>query len=359
MPRESLSGEPKKRRVRHRIGVALAIVACVLAGGLYWRISHAPRNRLYHPPQDQISIPTDQASLARGKHLVDAVAVCTICHGVNLGGKLAFQDAFLGRGYTSNLTRGRGGVGRTYTDADWIRSIRYGVRPDGHGIPFMPSDYFNKITDVDLGAIIDYLKSLPPVNNERTQVEINWIPRLLIDLGVFGDLVRTAKIDFHAPRPGPAASEGEYLVQVGGCTFCHGANLTGGQGPEPGAPGGTDLTGTGPLARWSLGQFTNTMRSGVNPEGHAINPKYMPWLAYRNMTDSELEAVWVYLRSFPARADARKRMLGKETNTVYVASSRRAKKLPSDVHSDFRQSRALNRSSCRGTKARFSCSLTG
>jgi mono/diheme cytochrome c family protein len=236
--------------------------------------------------------------MSRGKHLVDAVAVCIICHGENLGGRLAFQDKFLGRGYTSNLTRGRGGVGGTYTDADWIRSIRYGVRPDGLGIPFMPSDYYNKLTDEDTGAIIAYLKSLPPIDNERTGVEINLPARLLIDLGLFGDLVRSANIDFRAARPGPR-KEGEYLVEIGGCTFCHGARLTGGQGPEPGAPGGSDLTARGPLVGWSLSDFTRLMRNGTNPQGHVINPKFMPWLGYRNMTDAELEAIWLYLRSLP------------------------------------------------------------
>jgi mono/diheme cytochrome c family protein len=168
----------------------------------------------------------------------------------------------------------------------------------------MPSDYFNKISDADLGSIIAYLKSLPPVDNQRTRVEINAAARLLIDLGVFGDLVRAAKIDFRAPRPHPPTSEGEYLVELGGCTFCHGGNLKGGQGPEPGAPAGTDLTAGGPLSRWSLSDFSNTMRVGVNPEGHAINPKYMPWLACRNMTDPELEAIWRYLQSFSDQADA-------------------------------------------------------
>ena len=281
---------------------AAALVLVALAVAFWWRISTSPLNRLYHPPDDHIPIPTDAASIARGKHLVQAVAVCTICHGVNLGGKLAFQDAFLGRGYTSNLTRGRGGVARTYTDADWIRSIRYGVRPDGHGIPFMPSDYFNKLTDADTGAIIAYLKSLPPVDNERTRVEINWPARILIELGVLDDLVRAAKIDFHSPRPQAPGSQGEYLVEIGGCTFCHGPGLTGGQGPEPGAPPGTDLTRSGPLSLWSLPDFRSTIRNGVNPEGHAIDPKYMPWLGYRNMSDSELQAIWQYLRSLPTRS---------------------------------------------------------
>jgi mono/diheme cytochrome c family protein len=260
----------------------------------------SPRNRIYRPPNDDIPMPSDAASIARGKHLVEAVAVCTICHGENLGGKLAFEDAFLGRGYTANLTSGHGGVGRTYSTADWVRSIRYGVRPDGRGIIFMPSDYFNRISDADLAAMIAYLRSLPPIDNERTAVEINPAARLMIDLGIFGDVVRAARIDFRAPRPPPPADPGAYLVTLGGCTFCHGPHLTGGQGPEPGAPGGPDLTASGPLSRWSFAEFVSTMRNGVNPEGHLIEPKYMPWLGYRNMTDDELRSIWEYLRSLPS-----------------------------------------------------------
>ena len=285
---------PGSRSAVIALGVTLLGAALVLVVEI-----NSPRNRTYRPPEDKIVVPTDAASIARGKHLVEAVAVCTICHGDDLGGKLAFEDAFLGRGYTANLTSGRGGVGQTYSDADWIRSIRYGVRPDGRGIIFMPSDYFNRISDADLGAIIAYLRSLRPVDNERTAVEINLPARLLIDLGVFGDVVRAARIDFHASRPAPPSDPGAYLVALGGCTFCHGPHLTGGQGPEPGAPGGPDLTSTGPLSRWSLAEFVATMRTGITPEGHAIAPKYMPWLGYRNMTDEELRQIWEFLRSLP------------------------------------------------------------
>jgi mono/diheme cytochrome c family protein len=276
------------------LGLALIVVASVslLALG-------SPRNRIYRPPEDDIAIPRDPGSIARGRHLVEAVAVCTICHADDLGGKLAFEDNFLGRGYTANLTSGRGGVGPTYSTADWVRSIRYGVRPNGRGIIFMPSDYFNRISDADLGAMIAYLKSLPPVDNERTAVEINPAARLMIDLGMFGDVVRAARIDFHAPRPPPPSDPGAYLVTLGGCTFCHGPHLTGGQGPEPGAPGGPDLTANGPLSRWSLVDFVATMRNGVDPAGHPIEPKYMPWLGYRNMTDDELRSIWLYLQALP------------------------------------------------------------
>lgn len=291
---------PGPFRLFNRAGWLALSVLLICVAGVSLLVSGSPRNRIYRPPEDNIPIPTNAASIAHGRHLVEAVAVCTICHGDDLSGKLAFEDAFLGRGYTANLTPGRGGVGRTYSTADWVRSIRYGVRPDGRGIIFMPSDYFNRITDADLGAMVAYLKSLPPVDNERTAVEINPAARLMIDLGIFGDVVRAARIDFRASRLAPAADPGAYLVTLGGCTFCHGSTLTGGQGPEPGAPGGPDLTSHGPLSRWTLADFIQTMRTGVNPAGHLIEPKFMPWLGYRSMTDDEIQLIWLYLRTLQA-----------------------------------------------------------
>jgi mono/diheme cytochrome c family protein len=250
------------------------------------------RDRIYRPPADAVPIPTDTGSIARGKHLVEAVAVCTICHGDDLAGKLAFDDPFLGHGYTANLTRGRGGIGNRYQAADWIRSIRYGVRPDGSGIAFMPSDHYNAISDADLGAMIAYLRSVPPVDNERTSVELNPWARLLIAAGLFGQVNRTALIDLSTPRTRAPRDAGEYLADVGGCSFCHGPGLAGSQGPEPGAPAAPNLTGDGSLRQWTLAEFITSMRNGLADDGHAINPKYMPWQGYRKMTDPELAAIW-------------------------------------------------------------------
>jgi hypothetical protein len=58
------------------------------------------------------------------------------------------------------------------------------------------------------------------------------------------------------------------------------------------------------LSRWSFADFVSTMRGGVNTDGHLIEPKYMPWLGYRNMTDDELRSIWEYLRSLPSEAAA-------------------------------------------------------
>lgn len=275
-------------RVRLRWWLIFGLVGAASAATV------SARSPIYQPPDDIVPIPLDATSIARGKHLVEAVAVCTICHGDDLGGKLAFDDPFLGHGYTANLTGGRGGIAGSYTVADWIRAIRYGVRPDGRAIAFMPSDHYNALSDADLGAVIAYARSVPPIDNERSSVELNPLARLFIGAGLFGEVNRTAMIDFSASRSPAQRDLGAYLVDVAGCSFCHGPELTGSQGPEPGAPPAPDLTAKGQLSRWTSTEFIMSIRNGVGADGHAINPKYMPWLGYRRMTDPELVAIWQF-----------------------------------------------------------------
>lgn len=276
---------------RASIGIVIVAAAVALAA-----VALLSPHRIYQPPEEIVTVPADPASIARGQHLVEAVAVCTVCHGDDLGGKLAFDDPFLGHGYTANLTGGRGGIGKQYTVRDWVRSIRYGVRPSGTAIQFMPSDHYNTISDPDLGAMIGYLRQLPPIDNERTHVELNPVARLLIGVGLFGDVNRTARIDFARPRSELFASEGSYLTGIAGCTFCHGSQLEGGHGPEPGAPTAPNLMGTDPLRPILKADFVRSLRFGIASDGHLIQPKYMPWLGYRNMTDPELISIWQHTR---------------------------------------------------------------
>ena len=63
-----------------------------------------------------------------------------------------------------NLTRGAGGVAAGYSDdAAWVRAIRHGLNPQGRALVIMPSEVFYFLSDEDLGALVAYVKSLPPV----------------------------------------------------------------------------------------------------------------------------------------------------------------------------------------------------
>jgi cytochrome c553 len=275
------------------LGVALVVVVGLsIVGG-------ARINRTYDVEPAPIPIPTDAVSIARGRYLAAGIAVCMNCHGVDMAGQVMVDDPALGYVRTPNLTPGRGGVGAAYSDLDWIRALRHGIAPNGKGLIFMPVDHYYYLSDEDLGSLIAYLKNLPPVDSEPGRTDMNFVSRALIGAGLFGELMRAAAIDHRAPRPPLPAEQGEYLAQIGGCTFCHGANLAGGQGPEPGAPPGPSLRQRGVLEAYTQDQFITLMRTGRTPSDRTINPLYMPWQGYRNMTDEDLLIIWEYLRSLP------------------------------------------------------------
>jgi hypothetical protein len=141
-----------------------------------------------------------------------------------------------------SITWPQGGAGSTYTDADWVRAIRHWVDPDGKGLLVMPSEVFQNLGAGDLGAIIPYIKSVPPVDNHVPEPATSRrLGRLMIVLGLFGEMIPAQKVDHDAPfvgmpSPGSTAEYGQYLVSIAGCSSCHGDELTGHQPGDPAYP---------------------------------------------------------------------------------------------------------------------------
>jgi Cytochrome c. len=246
-------------------------------------------------------IPTDSAAIERGHHLVLAVGKCVACHGDNLGGKLGSDNFVFARLASANLTRGKGGIGQTFSDSDYVRSIRYGVRPDGKPVIFMPSDHFNSFSDADLGAIIAYIKTVPPVDAIFPPRRIGPIMRIISLVADF-PLIPAAKIDRKAPRAavvqqGVTLEYGHYLVKTGACAGCHNPNLSGG-GKVDGVPA-ANLTPTG-IGKWSEADFTKALRAGIRPDGRILSA-VMPWPYTRNLTDDEIRAMWMYVQTVQPR----------------------------------------------------------
>jgi mono/diheme cytochrome c family protein len=254
--------------------------------------------RTYVVTPPTVPIPTDAAAIARGKYLAEKVALCTECHGPDLGGKVVDDNLPFGRLVAANLTRGRGGLPADYADADFVRALTHGVKKDGRSVIFMPSvDYV--FTPEDLGAIVAYVKAAPPV--DRTVPAMSPGP-LARALGLFASfpLASASMID-HAqnrlasrPNPDDAAAVGKYLVSSGGCYGCHGPQLTGGAGPPP---GGANITPVG-IGGWSEQDFVTALRTHRRPNGSTID-EAMP-RAYGQMADGDLARIYAYLRTVPA-----------------------------------------------------------
>ena len=284
-----------------------AIMLVALVAGIFlvssWRI-----NRDYAITIDPIRVPESQEAIDRGRYLADAVNKCTECHGKQLGGEIFIDDPALGRLVASNLTAGEGGVARRYTRDDWVRSIRHGVGPDGKPLLFMPAQEYNSLSDADLGALLAYVKSLPPVDSDLPDSRVGPLGRLLLLAGRLpllpAELIDHDAKPLQAPPRGATADYGDYLVRTGGCTGCHGDHLSGGPIPcaPPDAPPAGNITPDedSGIGSWSQDDFIQAMRTGKRPDGSSIDP-FMPWKANGRMTDEDLSAIYLALREVEPR----------------------------------------------------------
>lgn len=279
--------------------LVLAFVALYIIGSVKWSRMHGK----YNVPVETLTIPTDEASIARGEHIA-TLHLCRICHTEALSGQAVSIPGLLTFGIP-NLTSGVGGVGATNTDEDWVRAIRHGVGHDYRGLVMMPARTFYYLSDKDLSALIAYLKSLPPVDNELPPTDLGPLGRVMLALGQLPpDIIPNVTMIEHdaprpvAPEPGVTVEYGEYLAYT--CALCHGPNFNGQTVQIDGPPVlSTNLTPGSELRSWSEEDFIATLRTGVTPSGHQLKGE-MPWKYLGQMTDDELKAVWLYLQSLPA-----------------------------------------------------------
>lgn len=283
--------------------VGAIVVLLVVAVGVVYALSAAKFGKSYSTAVEPIAVPSDSASLARGKHLVEAVGKCQVCHGDDYAGKKVFDDPVFGVLTSANLTSGQGGIGGTFADSDYVRAIRHGVRKDGKSLFFMPAEAYYYFNDADLGAVIAYIKTLPAVESPfPAQRRIGPVGRAVYLMTPF-PLLPASLVPKDAQRPvavpeGVTKEYGEYLAKAGGCTSCHGPALSGGNGIEKVLV--LNLTPGGEVGSWTEADFTKAIRTGVRPDGRILSA-VMPWPYTKNMTDDEVRAMWMYIHSVPAK----------------------------------------------------------
>src|SRR3954447_13114578 len=289
-----------------RIAVVLLAVVLLAAGGVF-ALSQSRLTHAYTLPNETVPVSSDPVFIARGSH-VAVISGCISCHGEQLAGRVVFDNPMVGRFAAANLTRGKGGVGSKFGDADWVHAIRHGVHPDGTSLLAMPAREFYVLSDADLGALIAYLKTIAPVDNEIARSALSLIGRVLLLTIKDIALLSAERIDHNAPRPTPPAvgvttDYGKYLAVR--CTGCHGDSLSGGKipGTPPEWPPALNITPYpgAALAQWSQAEFVSTLRTGKTPRGNQLDNRFMPWKVLGQMTDDELEALWLYLKSAPAK----------------------------------------------------------
>ena len=302
----SVSGPSRPRRWLKWL--LLPVVAVLAAAALLYlvalRHTAAALGTVYTVQDPPVAFAGDDAERARGAHLY-AVLGCVECHGADAGGKVVFDAGPVATVVGPNLTPPA--LADRY-DADALAAaIRHGVRHDGRPLRFMPAGDFKDLSDADTAALVRHLQSLPPSDHRPGEFRVGPLGHVLYLFGKL-HLVPAESID-HTPRPrvappeGATAAYGAYLAQV--CTGCHGDGLAGQRvpGTPPELPPAANLTPHDDgLKTWSQADFLRVLREGVRPDGSAVHP-FMPWQTYGKMSDVELEAIWLHLRSLPAVPD--------------------------------------------------------
>jgi cytochrome c553 len=298
------------RKIFIWIGIVIGglVGLLLIAAGVVYVVSEARFNRKYDIQVEPVSIPADADSIAYGEHIA-SIRGCKACHGEDLSGEIEFEDPMVGLIANANLTGGSGSEVINYTTEDWDRAIRHGVGQDGKPLLIMPSNQHSVMSDEDLGALLAYIQSLPPVDNQLPDIKIALIPRLMYLAGPMDFLVPAELIDHTAARPpgpkrGVTVEYGAYLAGL--CSLCHGPGFSGGYlpgvPPEPGEPPPLNLTPGGELTGWTFEDFLTTMRTGTTPSGRRLNEDYMPYQTlFGEMTDEEWQAIWLFLQTLPPK----------------------------------------------------------
>lgn len=294
------------KRALKWIGIATAglIGLAVLTGASVYGISELRFNRTYRVQVEPVKVPSDAESIRQGEHIA-SIRGCKACHGEDLSGQIEFEDPMVGTIANANLTGGRGSEVIEYTTEDWVRAVRHGVGRDGKPLLIMPSNQHYSMSDEDLGALLAYIRSLPPVDNELPELQLSLFPRLMYVLGPMDFLVPAELIDHNAARPpaperGVTAEYGAYLAGL--CSLCHGPGFSGGPipGTPPEDPPALNLTPAGALQNWTFEEFLTAMRTGATPYGRQLRDEFMPYQSlFGEMTDEEWEAIWLFLRTLP------------------------------------------------------------
>jgi mono/diheme cytochrome c family protein len=287
-----------RRRLFRWIGTPLAALPALLvllvsgaaARGLY--ILNVPHN--FPVPAAPVAGTAEQ--LARGEHL--AQVICAVCHSPD--GALPLRGAAhslsedarlpLGDIWPPNLTPG--GEIAQWSDGEILRAMRLATHANGRPL-LMPVQRLKNLSDDDALAIIAYLRRQPSVARSTPPTRPSLLLAIFLGAGLFNVDATPIAGPIIAPPKAATIDYGAYLVSFADCRDCHGDKLDGHpSGPVPPGPSLRIVQG------WTQEQFKTTLRTGVDPSGHALQPP-MPWRQYGQFDDVELAAIYAYLQSLP------------------------------------------------------------
>lgn len=277
-------------------------------------------------PVPELKVAATPARLERGKYLVVHVIGCTGCHSIRdintfagpiipgtegAGGEAFDQKAgFPGSYIAKNITPAHLG---SWTDGELFKTITTGVNKDGKALfPIMPYLAYGTLDREDIYAVIAYIRTLKPIENEIPDSKSDFPMSLIIN-------TIPQKAHFTTiPAKTDTVAYGRYLVTAAACTDCHTPQEKGQKIEGMDFSGGMkfntfpDMTiqsanitpdnATG-IGKWTEQQFVSKFKS-YDPATHSYQKvgigdmkTVMPWTMFAGMDTTDLKAIYQYLRT--------------------------------------------------------------
>ncbi len=255
-----------------------------------------------------------QGDAKHGEYLARAGG-CVGCHtearegATPFAGGRALKTPF-GTFYGPNITpHPTAGIGR-WSEADFVRAMREGLRPDGGNYyPAFPYPSFTRISDVDLRDLWAYLRSLPASAQPSRRHQVGLLYRARWLLGPWKSMFFNPGPLTPDPKQSAVVNRGAYLVQaLAHCGECHTPRDSLGGPRQDRFLAGAEVEGkTAPnltptrLKKWSDAELADVLTTGLLPDGDVLGETMGE--VVRNttsqLTAADLDALIAYLRSLP------------------------------------------------------------
>ncbi len=214
------------------------------------------------------------------------LAGCENCHtdrehgGARLAGGRRLATPY-GVFLTPNITPDpETGLGR-WREKDFRRALRKGVSPKGeHYYPSFPYTAYTRLSDDDVHALWQYLRSVPAVRRANDAHELPWYLRFRPLLAVWKWLFFDAGPYRDDAEQSREWNRGAYLVQgPGHCAECHAPrNRLGGFSAglalagTPAGPEGRPVPNITPdpetgIGKWKSQELVQYLKAGLRPDG--------------------------------------------------------------------------------------------
>ena len=287
-------------------------IACILGAGL---------------TGSAIAQDTDTATLEKGRYLA-AASDCAACHSVHgkpeYSGGVSFSLP-MGKIYSTNITPDpEHGIGR-YTEAQFSRAVREGIRRDGSTLyPAMPFPSYARMTDSDIHALFVYFrKGVPAASVATPDNEIKWPLSMRWPLTfwrwIFAPTPHKAITRTAREFTDPQLARGAYLVEgPAHCGACHSPRaitmqeksltadggrlyLSGGAVVDGWTPPSLRQENRTGLGRWREEDIVAFLKTGRAETGSVFGSMTSAVLhGTQKLTDEDLRAIAHYLKSLQA-----------------------------------------------------------